>query len=80
MTSRTWRRNNPPRSSPAVITRERPHRIRGRLDAGNLADLEAATSGTRVIATRDAGSGPSVIVVHDWWGELRRQLRIQRAR
>jgi len=47
---------------------------------GNLADLEAATTGTRVIASRDAGNGPSVVVVHDWWGELRRQLRIQRTR
>ncbi|HNV73956.1 MAG TPA: protein kinase [Gemmatimonadaceae bacterium] len=47
---------------------------------GNLSDLEAATAGTRVIAMREAGSGPSVVVVHDWWGELRRQLRIQRTR
>jgi len=47
---------------------------------GNLSDLEAATTGTRVIASRDAGNGPSVVVVHDWWGELRRQLRIQRTR
>ncbi|MCC6929903.1 MAG: serine/threonine-protein kinase [Gemmatimonadaceae bacterium] len=47
---------------------------------GNLSDLEASIAGTRVIASRDAGTGPSVVIVHDWWGELRRQLRIQRTR
>ncbi len=47
---------------------------------GNLSDLEAAAAGTRVIAMREAGSGASVVVVHDWWGELRRQLRIQRTK
>ncbi len=44
-----------------------------------LTDVEAATSGNRVIALRDAGRGPTVVIVHDWWEELRRRLQIQRA-
>lgn len=43
-----------------------------------LTDVEAAASGNRVIALRDAGRGPTVVVVHDWWEELRRRLQVQR--
>ncbi|MEP7380396.1 MAG: protein kinase [Gemmatimonadota bacterium] len=45
-----------------------------------LTDVDAAASGNRVIALRDAGRGPTVVVVHDWWEELRQRLQIQRTK
>ena len=45
-----------------------------------LTDVDAAASGNRVIALRDAGAGATVVVVHDWWEELSRRLEVQRTR
>ncbi len=53
--------------------------LAGNVDAlPALTDVEAAASGNRMIALRDAGRGPTVVVVHDWWEELRRRLQVQR--
>lgn len=48
-------------------------------DVPDLMDVEAASAGSRVVALRDAGRGPTLVVVHDWWTEARRRLRVQRA-
>ena len=47
-------------------------------DVPDLVDVEAAAVGSRVVALRDAGRGPTVVVVHDWWAELRQRLQVQR--
>jgi hypothetical protein len=41
-------------------------------------DVDASPSARRVVALRESGDGPSVVIVHDWAGELRQRLRVQR--
>jgi serine/threonine-protein kinase len=44
----------------------------------SLMDVDASPSARRVVALRESGDGPSVVIVHDWAGELRQRLRVQR--